>query len=127
MKISANKYALALFESLRNKNDKESLEVINRFVKLLAENHHLSLAYKISYFLKQIYKKEAIDLDLKCSSARPLSSSIIQELAKHFKIDKVEETVDKSLLGGIIIRYQDTIIDASMKTRLKNLNNHLKI
>ncbi len=127
MKISAKKYAVALFQSLKNKDEKEIKEVVERFVKLLATNHHLALGIRIIYHLDQLYKKAGLDLELKCSSARSLNKILIDNLAKHFQVSIVKEELNQDLIGGIILRYQDKIIDASLKTRLKNLNNHLKI
>ncbi|MQG19556.1 MAG: hypothetical protein FI676_00120, partial [SAR202 cluster bacterium] len=44
-----------------------------------------------------------------------------------FKVDDVEisENLDKSILGGYIIKVGDTIIDCSTKNKLNGLENHL--
>jgi F-type H+-transporting ATPase subunit delta len=127
MKISAKKYALALYQSLTEKNEKEAKEIITKFVKILSDNYHLAKGKKIVYYLEQLYKKDGVDLELECLSARSLNSDLVQKLTKHFKATKTKEETNKDLLGGIILRYQDKIIDASLKTRLNNLNKHLKI
>lgn len=127
MKINAKKYALVLFDTLKDKNDKEVNDLLDKFLKILAKNHHLALGLKIIYYLEQLYKKAGLDLELKCVSARPLNKELLENLAKHFNINKIKEEIKPDLLGGIILRYQDKIIDASLKTGLKNLNNYLKI
>jgi F-type H+-transporting ATPase subunit delta len=37
----------------------------------------------------------------------------------------LESTVDKSLLGGVVIRAEDTVIDNSIRGRLAKLSNQL--
>lgn len=127
MKIDAKKYALVLFELVQDKSPDESKELISRFVKILAKNHHLALGKKIIYYLNRLYEKAGQDLELSCLSAKPLDKDLLDSLSANFNISKVKTEVDENILGGIILRYQDKIIDASLKTRLNKLNNHLKI
>ncbi len=127
MTISPKKYALALYQALQGKNEADLKEIIDRFVQILFNNHHLAKGKKILYYLEHLYSKDGLDLELKTSSARALKPDLISSLTEHFKVTKVKEDINKDLLGGIVLRYRDKIIDASLKTRLNNLNKHLKI
>jgi len=42
--------------------------------------------------------------------------------------DKIETTqiTDEEVLGGVVIRVDDTLIDASLRTELNNLESKLK-
>ena len=52
---------------------------------------------------------------------------ITKKICGVFKVDDVEisENLDKSILGGYIIKVGDTIIDCSTKNKLNGLENHL--
>ncbi|MBL07206.1 MAG: ATP synthase F1 subunit delta [SAR202 cluster bacterium] len=52
---------------------------------------------------------------------------ITKKICDVFKVDDVEisENLDKSILGGYIIKVGDTIIDCSTKNKLNGLENHL--
>ncbi|MED5283747.1 MAG: ATP synthase F1 subunit delta [Chloroflexota bacterium] len=54
-------------------------------------------------------------------------NEITRKICEVFKVDDVEisENLDKSILGGYIIKVGDTIIDCSTKNKLNDLENHL--
>ena len=69
-------------------------------------------------------KEKSVDVELQ--SAFELSTAVQEQLAKALsvKLDRevnVTGTVDKSLIGGVIIRAGDTVIDGSVKGRLAKL------
>ena len=39
---------------------------------------------------------------------------------------EIKTRVDESIIGGVVVRVDDTLIDASVRTQLNNLNNNLK-
>ena len=38
---------------------------------------------------------------------------------------EIEYTVDKSLIGGLIIRIEDRVVDSSIKTKIDNMSKTL--
>ncbi len=131
MKISPKKYAQALFLSLKDKNKKDSQEIIDNFIALLNEHHQLSAMRKIIYFLENIYQKEGLVCPVSIESAHKLSKDnkdeILKFLDKKTKGAEIEwkESVNKKLLGGFILRYRDKIYDASLKNRLNQFNKQI--
>jgi F-type H+-transporting ATPase subunit delta len=64
------------------------------------------------------------------TSAAPLSEArqddIRQTLARYTgKNVRVEFAIDPALLGGIVARIQDRVLDGSIRSRIKRLKNHL--
>jgi len=59
------------------------------------------------------------------------ASKIITNKLRQFLTDKSQEKVilqerlDKGLLGGFILKWQDFLLDASVKNELKRLNHQL--
>jgi F-type H+-transporting ATPase subunit delta len=101
------------------------------FVQLLAQNRRLSLledaisAYKMLLDRsKDIAKAEVI-------SAEPLSTLQVQTLKDALKGTaskdiRLEQHVDQSLIGGLIVRLGSRMIDTSLKTKLSTLKTALK-
>ena len=52
---------------------------------------------------------------------------IVEELLKtsHYKSLEVEYVVDNSIIGGIVIRIGDRVVDSSVKTRIEKMRKML--
>ena len=65
------------------------------------------------------------------TTALPLDDSkkerIVDELLKssHYKSLEVEYVVDESIIGGIVIRIGDRVVDSSVKTRIEKMRKML--
>ena len=98
------------------------------FIRVLIDAERIGLAAEVFELFEQ--KRTAAEgiSDVEVISAYPLddaqvsaiSESISRRLGK--KID-INTDVDKDLIGGVIIRVGDSVIDASLRGRLKELNS----
>lgn len=96
------------------------------FIKVLAENKRLELLPFIATLYEQFksQREKAIDVDV--ATAFEISGDLEAKLAKALsaKLDRevtVQSSVDKSLLGGVVVRAGDTVIDGSVRGRLAKL------
>jgi len=91
----------------------------------------LKKAKDIARELDKIYRKEEGVLEAEITSANPLKKEIIKILKDYIaemsgaKKVEVKESVDKNILGGVVIRYEDKIIDGSLRNRLSELKRDL--
>ena len=105
--------------------DKLNAEQQN-LIKLMAENGRLKALPEVAEQF-ETYRAEAEGkVDAEVASAFPLSkeqeNSIIKTLkAKLGREVTITTTIDESLIGGVIIKAGDTIIDGSMKSQLESL------
>lgn len=105
-------------------------ELVFNFMCLLAEKNRINLIEEIQKdFTKQYNEKNNV-LKVYITTCVPLTEElkkgIITKLIKQTgKKINVVEIVDKSILGGVIIQYDNTIIDDSIKTKLKDLSAQL--
>ncbi len=98
------------------------------FIRVLIDAERIDLATDVFELFEQ--KRAAAEgiSDVDVISAYPLddaqvsaiSESISKRLAKKIDINTEE---DKDLIGGVIIRVGDSVIDASLRGRLKELNS----
>ena len=60
------------------------------------------------------------------TSARKMSQKMVDDIAGLFgKKVEVETMIDKTLIGGVVVRTGDTILDASVKSQLEQLQKEL--
>ncbi len=99
---------------------------MQNLVKLLAENGRLSLLPEVSSQFEQLKANRERTVDVEIASAFEVDSSTEQRLAEALKkkLDRsvnVVSTVDKELLGGVLIRAGDLVIDGSVRGKLRKL------
>ena len=100
------------------------------FIKVLAEARRLPLAPAISKLFEQHRLEEEGVVEVEVISAYPLDDQernrISGTMEKHFgKKISISTRIDKSLIGGSIIRAGDKVIDASVKGSLNRLGGQL--
>jgi len=95
-------------------------------VKLMAENGRLKLMPDVLNQFEVARAKAENKVEAEVISAFELSEQQTGELVNTLKTKlgcevTLTTTIDKSLIGGVIIKAGDTIIDASMKSQLDSL------
>jgi F-type H+-transporting ATPase subunit delta len=95
-------------------------------VRLLAENGRLRALPEVAHQF-EVYRAEAEGkVDAEVVSAFALTSEQEQAITKTLKSKlgrdvSITTSTDESLIGGVIIKAGDTIIDGSMKSQLESL------
>jgi F-type H+-transporting ATPase subunit delta len=95
-------------------------------VKLMAENGRLKLMPDVVEQFEVARAKAENKIDAEVISAFELTAEQTNELVKTLKNKlgcdiTLTTTIDESLIGGVVIKAGDTIIDASMKSQLDSL------
>lgn len=98
----------------------------HNFVSTLAENKRLSLLPEVNRLFQSFKAEYDKTLDVEVSTAFEMSPQWQAKLAAALSVKlacKVSLTtqLDKSLLGGAVIRAGDTVIDGSVRGRLAKL------
>ncbi|MEK7125358.1 MAG: ATP synthase F1 subunit delta [Patescibacteria group bacterium] len=121
-KSSHKAYGRALYELTLDKRAAGLEKAIKNFVAHLAKARMLKQASAIiSEFTHYAKAQEGI-VEIQIQSARELPAAALNQVKKTFG-EKVEavSVVDESLLGGVVIKTKDRILDGSLKTQLRNL------
>jgi F-type H+-transporting ATPase subunit delta len=128
MKYSIKQYVQGLYEALQDTKNKDHDLVIDNFVEVLKVNGDLA------YYEKIVSAYEAYDKEIKgikqveFTTAKDgvVSEKLISELnALVGKNLELKKKIDESLIGGVTIKVDDTLIDASVKSQLDKLKNTL--
>ena len=96
------------------------------FLQVLATNKRLPLLPQIWELFEQYKANRERSVDVQVVSAFPLEQgseeSLSQVLSRKLEREvKVETSIDQSLLGGVLIRADDLVIDGSVRGRLNKL------
>jgi F-type H+-transporting ATPase subunit delta len=102
----------------------------SNLVRLLAENRRLVLLPQISELFDALKDAREKSIDVEISSAYALSDAVVASLtaALEKRLDrtvKLHRTVNKQLIGGVVIRAGDTVIDSSVRGKLNKLAESL--
>lgn len=129
MKLTSTQYAQALYDAIHETNPKDHEVVMDRFVNVLAQNGDLNKHSEIEaeYKKLEMEAKGFHEAEVTVAKEGELNKGIIDELNKiaGSKLD-IKQKVDAGIVGGIILKVDDTLMDASIKTQLNNLNRSLK-
>jgi F-type H+-transporting ATPase subunit delta len=101
------------------------------FIRLLAENKRLVLLLQISQLYEVLKANQENSVDVEITTAFEISSEISSKLAQSLKTRlkreiKLATHVDQSLIGGVVIRAGDTVIDSSVRGKLSKLAESMK-
>jgi len=130
MKINTKKYAIALYEATQDLSQAELKNAIGNFVKILAKKGLLAKADKIMADYAGYYNQQQGILPVLAKTAQPLSESEKKEIISRLKKStgkeiELENQVDKSLIGGLVLKIGDTLVDGSLNNQLLRLKQKL--
>lgn len=109
---------------------KDSSIITQQFIKLLIKKNR-------SLFIKSIYKEVVRQYrELKgiseatVYSVIPLTDELSKDIksrlkAQYQKTFELTNIIDKSLIGGFVLRYEDRLLDASIASKLKALRKEI--
>ncbi len=132
MKITAKQYAQALFEAVQEKDEQEIKSAIKNFVELLVRNNDVSQVKAIIKEFLLIWNKDRGMVEAQIISARELDKDILGMLQIYLikktgsrKLD-IKQEIDHNILGGVIIKLGDKILNASLRCYLEELRNKVR-
>lgn len=105
-------------------------EQVTNLLEQLAQNKRLSLLPAIHELYHQLMAEQQQFADVEVLSAFELSDdqeqALVASLKKRLGVDvRVNTQVDEALIGGVLIRAGDTVIDNSVRGRLRKLAEQL--
>ena len=126
MKISNRQLARNLYTALQEVEEKDRTQVLKNFVQMVYKMRKLSQMNQIIAGYIEYEKEMNGEVALDVTTAHEITSEMKKMLEKDFgKNISITEHIDESILGGIIIKTNNTIYDASVKASINQLKNTL--
>ncbi len=102
----------------------------SNFVDVLAQNDRLTLIPTIADMFEQLKASYEKTIEVEVQSPFDVSESDQEKLAEALKRKlqrdvNIHTTLDESLIGGVLIKADDTVIDDSVRGRLSRLSQIL--
>lgn len=121
-KVTQSKLAELMLSLTGDKTSK----MAQNFIKILVENGRLLVLPEISAQFEVLRAEAEKSVDVVVTSAYELSEAQKQKVAAALKVKmgreiKLSCETDRELLGGIVIRAGDKVIDGSARARLSEL------
>ena len=104
--------------------------IVVNFLELLVEKHRMPELFRIRRAFDALWREENKKLPVQITSAIELDKKVVDGIA-----DKIADqtgrdvqlttTVDPDVLGGLVVRVGNTVLDASVQRRLERLRKEL--
>lgn len=126
-KFSKDKLARLILDIGKDKTDAEAAN----FIKLLTANNRLGLLPKIAQIFEELKAESEGYIDVSVQTAFAFSKEGEQKftVALEKTLNKkvhMNVVVDQSLIGGVLVRAGDRVIDGSIRGQLQNLRKTLQ-
>ncbi|MBI1755044.1 F0F1 ATP synthase subunit delta [Candidatus Azambacteria bacterium] len=128
MKYTTAHYANMLIAATKDNGAHDAAQAVASLARFLREKNRLGQLERVLSQYRALLLKRNMSGEIHIQSAVPLSSSLKKMIRE--KLDAPEETVVKetvnaSLIGGIVAKYNDVLIDTSLRRKLKRLEGAL--
>ncbi|MDP3994121.1 MAG: F0F1 ATP synthase subunit delta [Candidatus Doudnabacteria bacterium] len=127
MRFTPQQYAKALFDSIAETNTEDHEAVLDNFVKVLAANGDLAKFEEIESAYNDLDREAKGIRGVDVTFAREINPKILDELNTVVQ-DRAEfkTKVDEGIVGGVVLKADEILIDGSLRTQLEDLNKMLK-
>jgi F-type H+-transporting ATPase subunit delta len=108
----------------------EADESFLNFLSLLLENHRMPVIFRVRREYDRLWREANHLLAVQITSAVALDPSVAERVGDEIgrqtgRTVELTSAVDPEILGGIVVRVGNSIIDASVRTRLDNLRKQV--
>uniref|UniRef100_A0A1D1Z891 ATP synthase subunit O, mitochondrial n=1 Tax=Anthurium amnicola TaxID=1678845 RepID=A0A1D1Z891_9ARAE len=108
-------------------------DVTKNFLALMAENGRLRLIEKIAKNFVDLTMAHRGEVKVTVKTVIPLPAEeekelkeTLQNIIGHGKTVEVEQKIDPSILGGLVVEFGQKVFDMSIKTRAKQMERFLR-
>lgn len=101
-----------------------------RFLELLAERHRMPAVFRIRRAFDALWKEERKMLEVSVTSAVELDADTVEGIGRQIadgtgRTVDLTSNVDPEVLGGLVLRVGNVIVDATVRNRLERLRKQV--
>jgi F-type H+-transporting ATPase subunit delta len=100
------------------------------FLQLLAERHRMPVLFRIRRSFDALWAEERRLLPVTVTSAVELDDSLVEDIGKRIEEQtgrqvELSSHVDPDVLGGLVVRVGNMVLDATVRNRLEQLRKQV--
>jgi F-type H+-transporting ATPase subunit delta len=104
-------------------------ELVN-FLELLAEKHRMPVIFRIRQRFDELWAAERRQLEVTVTSAIELDPAVVGRIGEEIEKQtgrtvELTASVDRDVLGGLVLRVGNMILDASLRSRLERMRREI--
>ena len=104
--------------------------LLTNFLELLIEKHRMPVIFRMRRRLDSLWEQENRLLPVHVTSAIALEDEAVAQIGERIGAQtgrrvELTATVDEGILGGIVLRVGNAILDASIRNRLEQLRKQV--
>jgi F-type H+-transporting ATPase subunit delta len=105
-------------------------ETVMNFLELLVDNHRMPVVFRVRREFDRLWEEANQLLPVQITSAVALDESVAERIGEEIgrqtgRRVELTSTVDPDVIGGIVLRVGNSILDASIRTRLEALRKQV--
>ena len=102
-----------------------------KFLKVLAARRRLDAARGVARAARKLLDERSGRLSVQVTTAQPLDAAQLEQLKSRLQLSmgaeiRIQTRVDPEILGGLIVRVGDTLFDASVDGRLRQMQRRTR-
>ena len=103
---------------------------VRNFLELLVENHRMPAIFRVRREMDRLWQETHQLLPVQITSAVELDEGVVKRIGDEIgrqtgRTVELTATVDPEVIGGIVLRVGNSILDASIRTRLERLRKQV--
>jgi F-type H+-transporting ATPase subunit delta len=104
--------------------------ILVNFLKLLIENHRSPVIFRVRRVVDELWLQENKLLPVQVTSAVELDQATVREIGDRIAEQtgqrvELSASVEPDILGGLVVRVGNSILDASIRNRLEQLRKQV--
>ena len=109
---------------------KDADPVVQNFLKLLIQNHRMPVVFRVRRNYDALWEQENRLLPVEVTSAVELDEGTVRQIGDRIaeqtgkRVD-LSSRVEPDILGGIVVRVGNSVLDASVRNRLESLRRQV--
>jgi F-type H+-transporting ATPase subunit delta len=105
-------------------------ERLVNFLELLAERHRMPVLFRVRRSFEALWAQERRLLPVSVTSAVELDESLVEGIGRRIEEQtdrrvELSSSVDPDVLGGLVVRVGNMVLDASVRNRLEQLRKQV--
>ncbi len=132
MKVSPKHYATALYDLTESSSKEETAVLVKKFTEVVFKQGDASKTNDILEQFEKIWNEKNNIIKVEVVSAHKISEKEVKKIESYIlektntKKVEVVEVIDKKVLGGVIIKYNDYIINSGVRRKIKEFTKTIK-